>query len=240
MAKGLCFVAGTIIKTAQGEKSIEDIQVGDSVWSYNEDSAKCELNIVEGISVTENVTKLVKLIIDNEVIYSTLDHPFYVNGNWIKAKNLTVGNELKLFDYSTVRLKAIFNIDTLVTVYNFGVLNNNNYFVSGLSILVHNNSCAHDAGTSKAGGFVALEEGAQSAKGIDLYVDDIVKAQKSGGVWPHEPIQIVWVDGKKVILDGHHRIKAAEKAGYTGDIPYTAIDVEDSGYTLEQLREWTE
>ena len=32
-----CFAAGTLVKTKDGDKKIEDIEVGDEVWSYDEE-----------------------------------------------------------------------------------------------------------------------------------------------------------------------------------------------------------
>jgi len=36
--KSACFIAGTLVLTENGHKQIEDIEVGDKVWEYNEET----------------------------------------------------------------------------------------------------------------------------------------------------------------------------------------------------------
>jgi hypothetical protein len=54
-------------------------------------------------------------------------------------------------------------------------------------------------------------------------------------VWPHSPITVVRVDGKNIIINGHHRYQAAISFGYSGDIPFEAIPIEDSPYSMEEI-----
>jgi ParB-like chromosome segregation protein Spo0J len=50
-------------------------------------------------------------------------------------------------------------------------------------------------------------------------------------------LEAVEVDGRIIVTNGHHRLNAAKEIGFKGKIPYKKISVEESGYTLEQLRE---
>lgn len=93
-------------------------------------------------------------------------------------------------------------------------------------------------GSSKVSGFISTEAGAQNAKYVSKYADEIVNAESwiGKGVWPHKPIRVVNVNGQRLVIDGHHRLEAARKIGFTGNIPYQSIPVSESGYTLEQLK----
>ena len=44
-----CFPAGTLIQTQHGTKPIEDIQIGDLVWAYDEDTNTTALQPVVDI-----------------------------------------------------------------------------------------------------------------------------------------------------------------------------------------------
>ncbi len=72
-------------------------------------------------------------------IYVTSEHPFYVSGKgWIKAKDLTIGDNLKT---ASNKIESVLEIkENLISmeVYNIEVEKNNNYFISPAKILVHN------------------------------------------------------------------------------------------------------
>ena len=101
-----CFIAGTLIDIAGdqgGTKKIEDVKVGDEVFTYNHDGEHRELKKVNSVMVKENQT-VVKYILSPKVkdfrdlhysnsifssndllsdedrieIQATLDHPLYV------------------------------------------------------------------------------------------------------------------------------------------------------------------
>ncbi|CAM2069556.1 Pretoxin HINT domain-containing protein [Sulfidibacter corallicola] len=136
-----CFVAGTLVATAAGLIPIEDVQVGDQVWSYRERSGEIELNEVLELHRRE-AKRLVELTIDGESIVTTEEHPFYVIGHgWKGAIHLEPGD--RVLD----RAKAAAVVDakwvrlTDAPVYNFTVAGNHNYYVSRELVLVHNNDC---------------------------------------------------------------------------------------------------
>jgi len=71
----------------------------------------------------------------------TLEHPFYINGNWIKASDLKVGDELTTADGKKALIKNIKQVNKPAIVFNLNVNYPNNYFVEG--ILVHNKPVRH-------------------------------------------------------------------------------------------------
>ena len=67
----------------------------------------------------------------------TLEHPFLVNGNWISASSLQVGQILENIDGKQVRIIGIEKVSQSVNVFNIET-SSNNYVVS--SLVVHNSN----------------------------------------------------------------------------------------------------
>ncbi|WP_045114334.1 polymorphic toxin-type HINT domain-containing protein [Microscilla marina] len=135
--KRTCFVAGTLILTNKDHKKIEDIRVGDWVWSYNEKTGRQELKRVTKVFVRQT-QKLINLYFGNEIIQTTPDHPFYLEGKWVKSGNLSQGDSLHLFCSRRLALDSLVKVDTNARVYNFSVTKHHNYFVGKAGVLVHN------------------------------------------------------------------------------------------------------
>lgn len=72
-----CFPAGTLIHTEEGLCPIEQIRVGDKVWAYDAQTGKAGLKKVV-LTGTRMADQLVELELEDELIQSTPDHPFYV------------------------------------------------------------------------------------------------------------------------------------------------------------------
>ncbi|MBO0468835.1 hypothetical protein JZO73_15130, partial [Enterococcus plantarum] len=135
-----CFVSGTLILTEHGHKPIESIQIGEKVLANHENSHVQTYEKVVQIFVSET-SKLVRITIDNEMIETTEEHPFYLpSKGWIKAKELTYNDDLIDRFGNTLSITGIhiISLNKPVKVYNFEVENAHTYFVSNLSILVHN------------------------------------------------------------------------------------------------------
>ncbi|CAM2005762.1 NHL domain-containing protein [Acanthopleuribacter pedis] len=135
-----CFVAGTLVATANGLVPIEDVQVDDQVWSYVERSGAVELRPVLSLS-RRAADRLVDLTIDGELIQATEEHPFYVVGHgWKGAIHLHIGDRILTQTGAIAAVEAKWVRLTKTTVYNFSVDENHNYFVSPDRVLVHNNN----------------------------------------------------------------------------------------------------
>jgi len=134
----VCFKAGTQILAKEGLKPIEQIVVGDSVYSYNIEKSTIELSKV--VKSFERKTQVIyELTTDNQKIYVTAEHPFYVIGNgWIKVKDLKAGAVLKTKNGSIEHITSSVLEKHPETVYNIEVERNHNYFVTNSNILVHN------------------------------------------------------------------------------------------------------
>jgi RHS repeat-associated protein len=139
--KSGCFIAGTQVLTPEGEKNIESIQVGDLVMADDPNTP----GDIQARRVTQvfihDVTTLIDLTIDGEVIATTEIHPFWVPGlGWVHAEDLQVGTRLQTEDGRIVDIDGVQKRYGNFKVYNFEVEGFNSYFVSDLGVLVHNTS----------------------------------------------------------------------------------------------------
>jgi hypothetical protein len=74
---GACFTAGTLIRTADGERPIEDLRAGDKVWARNIQTGTDELQILEE-ALARHTGALFELTIARSVVTTTAEHPFMV------------------------------------------------------------------------------------------------------------------------------------------------------------------
>ena len=72
-----CFVAGTLVKTKDGYKRIEEIEEGDIVYSFDELNNEIVLREVKNL-ITNTVEESIKIQIQNKEIETTSGHLFYV------------------------------------------------------------------------------------------------------------------------------------------------------------------
>ncbi|MGN7457400.1 polymorphic toxin-type HINT domain-containing protein [Paenibacillus pasadenensis] len=138
-----CFTAGTKVITDEGEKNIEDIEVGDRVLSKDEVTGQQDYKEVTALHRNEKDTTY-KLSVGNQIIEATDNHPFWVDGKgWVLAVDLTVGDELVQSNGNHLKIDniEIVHHDEKIKVYNFTVADFHTYFVSSLGIWVHNIEC---------------------------------------------------------------------------------------------------
>ncbi len=139
-----CFTAGTKIQTDEGEKNIEDIEVGDKVLSKDEVTGEIAYKEVTHLYRNEKEITYT-LTVGDQIIETTANHPFWVDGKgWIYAVNLKLGDRLVQSDGNYMEISDIEIVfhDEKINVYNFTVADFHTYFVSSLGIWVHNISCA--------------------------------------------------------------------------------------------------
>ena len=118
---------------------IQDIKQTDIIPTFNEKNQQVEMNVVTNL-FKKTARKLQRLVVGADTLWTTPEHPFFSNNKWINAAMLTAGMVLQSpFGSDTVKANVPVN-DTSVTVYNFTVENNHNYYVGKGNYLVHN-SC---------------------------------------------------------------------------------------------------
>jgi hypothetical protein len=127
-----CFVGGTQIQMYEGVKSIEDVEIGDVVKSFDVGTS----SIVDSKVTKTYVHDDRYYMILNGSIKTTSVHPFYTDGKWIEAGDLSIGDKILHVDGLEHTIETIELSDEPVTVYNFEVNGTHNYFAEGY--LVHN------------------------------------------------------------------------------------------------------
>jgi len=87
-----CFDEDTLVKTDGGYKRISEIQAGDLVYTMNEETRETELKPVNRLISYDSSTQtesLIELTFENgKTVVCTENHLFYVNGEWVAAKDL--------------------------------------------------------------------------------------------------------------------------------------------------------
>jgi hypothetical protein len=157
-----CFPAGTPVAVKDGYKNIEDIQVDDEVWAYDEVNDKVYLKKVIS-TLQRQAHALVELTLEGETIYTTPEHPFFVDRNWKEAGLLEINDRVQLFnskyasvesvrfshEYAKAEVLHVNETHDLLdvgsvedtkhsTVYNLEVDGFGTHFVGWIKALVHN------------------------------------------------------------------------------------------------------
>ena len=145
-----CFIAGTLVACLDENgneiyKPIEEIEVGDKVLAYDEETG--EQAYKEVVRLFRNETKeWYHIHVNGEEIVCTGAHPFYVAGEgFVCAKDLKISDKLLLSDGTRAIIKEI-QIEQLSTpeiTYNFEVADFHTYYVTESNVLVHN-TCPFD------------------------------------------------------------------------------------------------
>jgi RHS repeat-associated protein len=141
-----CFGKGTLVWSATGLRQIQDLRVGDQVWSWNEQTGEIALKPITETFVTPD-RPLVELAVSgsvSEVITTTPGHPFWVEGaGWVHAEELVAPDALRFADTTADPASAARLVDgppARGTVYNLTVAEFHTYFVGNSGVLVHNTS----------------------------------------------------------------------------------------------------
>jgi hypothetical protein len=133
------FSADMEVSTADGDVLIAEIEVGDKVLAYNEETGEIgEYEVTDTISHVDE--DIIHLTIDGELIETTAEHPFYTDDReWVNAADLSVG-ELVLSldgDYGTVEAVVVVE-DVNQPMYNLTVNEAHTFFIGDGDWLVHN------------------------------------------------------------------------------------------------------
>ena len=162
-----CFIAGTKVLTDHGHKNIEDIEVGDLVLAYDEETGDTAYKPV--VQLFRNTTKEWCTVSvrgnDGELyeITSTPGHKYFIPENrvrkdsralehasyaglsekWVSACDLKRGDKVLLSDGTLCEVEGVSckKLSAPETTYNLKVSDFHTYYVSDACVLVHNAGC---------------------------------------------------------------------------------------------------
>ncbi len=144
-ATGVCFAAGTLVHTERGLVSIEEVQVGDLVWSRDDETGEEGYRPVARTFVTPDQPTLELKLVgdggDEQTLEVTGEHPFWLRERgWLSARELLSGDEVYTSRGGWLRVSSATRTERRTTVYNFEVGDFHTYFVGDVGVWVHN-SC---------------------------------------------------------------------------------------------------
>ncbi len=134
-----CFVGDTLIMTNGGLKAISDINIGDSVYAWNENTGTSELKTVTQVN-TNNSDTIVAVTINGETIESTEMHPFLTELGWIPAGELCDNDIILASDgtFYPVQRVRLLEYEIPVTTYTLCVDDDHNFMIGKTGFVVHN------------------------------------------------------------------------------------------------------
>ncbi len=131
------FLAGTPVWTDSGLMPIERVVVGTQVASRSDEMFSDAMQRVSDTFGRE-VEQYHQLLIGNELVEVTEEHPFWVQGRgWTEARDVSIGDAIA----SATGDVLVFNnllVDKTARVYNFSVEKTPSYFVGDAGLWVHN------------------------------------------------------------------------------------------------------
>ena len=233
VASNMCFVAGTMVLTAEGLVAIESIAVGDTVIATDPDTGETTEKQVLNTFVNET-DELAHVWVDGEEIICTPGHKFYSpEKGWPSAIDLKAGDILVLSngEYVTVEKVQHEILEEPVKVYNFEVEDFHTYYVgTDVQVLVHNIGCGGESDKYQKSSLLEritkrkanpnelhanpLDEFSDPKIGPnDAAVSKYMKQIRQDGQIS-EPIEVQKLtSGGYEIVNGHHRWLAAIKSG---------------------------
>jgi RHS repeat-associated protein len=133
-----CFLAGTIVKTKQGDKPIEDVQEGDYLLAQDIETGEIAYKKVLKKHIIQENKELYWVYLSGEVIKVTGQHPFRIGKEWVEVQYLHKGDSVTLYTGKKVAIDSIATYAGQYTVYTFTVEDFHTYYVSASGVLVKN------------------------------------------------------------------------------------------------------
>ena len=161
----ICFVAGSPVRTNNGLKHIEQIQVNDIVTSFNENTRVFEDKKVYELFKNEYKGIIVKIEVENNIyILCTPNHKFFTDKGWLSADALTAQMDLLVGIGKNKEITNINYNDFNGYVYNFSVEDNHNYMVE--DVIVSNCHYCYTSATKNGTNFENIVDKALNVWGV--------------------------------------------------------------------------
>jgi len=133
------FSADTDVSTPNGDIDISEIQIGDTVYAYDELTGEVEEHVVVN-TFTHDDDQIVYLTIDGEEIETTPWHPFYTDEGWEDAGDLQPGDLILSLDGDYGVVDSVVIADETQTMYDLDVETVDTFAVGDGAWVVHNTS----------------------------------------------------------------------------------------------------
>ena len=207
-----CFIAGTLVLAEDGEKPIEDIEVGDYVYASDPETGESGYKEVLNVFIRQS-NIIIRVFVNGEEIETTPTHPFWVENEWVPADKLKSGDVLTLADGTTCAIDRVYAEFTnkAITVYNFEVADFHSYYVTDTGVLVHN-AAADSYGISQSSSFEDLMTPEEAERYNDYW------KQGAGSFENRNGVEVVI--GKKGKINTRQRLQVSPGTRSIFDVKY--------------------
>ncbi len=132
------FSGDTTVATPDGEKAISELEVGDTVLAWDEETGQLgSFEVTATFSHEDTVIEY--LVIDGERLVTTPEHPFYTRERgWVAAGDLKKGEHVRKADGTWGVVESMRLVEREQRMYNLTVDEAHTYFVGDVRWLVHN------------------------------------------------------------------------------------------------------
>jgi len=120
-----------MVETSEGVIPIYKVHSGDYVLARDEEGNDRWVTVAR----TYKALRVGYFVLNGE-LNVTNDHPFYVDGRWVEAEDLKVGDNLTDREGNPIEISSITWVDKGIRVHNIDVLSPDTFFAGGY--LVHN------------------------------------------------------------------------------------------------------
>ena len=143
MGTRACFPARSPLRTRDGYKMIEEFKPGDMILSRDENNPDGPVAEKTVEQIFERYAFILHLHVPGQVIRTTGEHPFYVQGKgWLAAHDLKIDDLLNTEEGGWVPVEDLLDTGEYEKVYNLRVADWHTYFVGakdwGFSVWAHN------------------------------------------------------------------------------------------------------
>jgi hypothetical protein len=134
-----CFAPNTIVKTPTGNRPIEVLEKGDTVFAFDYRENKVVSHKISN-TFTNWAQYFINIELENQVIEATANHAFWVESEqkYFRADNLLPHWKVRLLNGQLAEVQRTTRRLVQSTTYNFEVEELHNYFVGDEGVLVHN------------------------------------------------------------------------------------------------------
>lgn len=184
-----CFPAGTPIVTEFGTVPIEQVQVGQLVYSRDPETGETTLKPVTQL-MTTRAKPLHELVTqgrfgNRESTAVTDNHPYWVKGaGWINAAKLTAGMVLQSLDEGELLVVSLTKLKRNEVTYNFSVADFHTYFAGNQKAFVHNCSCGFEVKSLLKESSLLMREAEKAGKSVQRSLDHLVQRLNMGDLSP--------------------------------------------------------
>ncbi len=135
---GHSFDGETLVTTKEGQVPISEIEVGDEVLAYHEETKAFTFYPVT-VVWEHTDPEIVYLTLDGETIFTTPSHPFLtVEREWVEAKDLTLETEIYRADGTSGEVESLKVVLSPRTMFDLTVDEAHTYTVGEEMWVVHN------------------------------------------------------------------------------------------------------